>query len=180
MDWNSLFQNFQYDDLQWVVPVLAGLLIIVGALLSGIIRGMAAGVIIALFFGGLLAMSPTLVALVEPERDQLSVASAELTQDVAALSQANAEAVQALGKVIQSMRDSLNALEPVVSAAGAESPALSDTGFREALQDLQTEIGAAANAISRPSELGTGVAQDLEALQVELRRLDLEARRLGQ
>ncbi|MEM1181163.1 MAG: hypothetical protein AAGM22_22665, partial [Acidobacteriota bacterium] len=65
--------DFQYDDLQWLLPVLAGLLIIVGGLLAGIIRGMTAGVIVALFFGGLMAMSPVILNALQRGGDRVGM-----------------------------------------------------------------------------------------------------------
>ena len=52
MDLGQLYNGLSYDDLKWLVPVLGGLALIVGGLFIGIVRGMTAGLLMTLFFGG--------------------------------------------------------------------------------------------------------------------------------
>ena len=181
MDLGQIFQNFQYADLQWVVPVLAGLVIIVGALLAGIIRGMSAGVIIALFFGGLMALSPTLVTLFQPRSDPHATETARVTESVAALAQLNTAVATDLSRVITTVRTSLASLEPLVqAAANANGAGIDAAQFSRTLQDTETRLDQAIDSLSSAGNARAQLEDDLQALQVEMRRLNLVARRADQ
>lgn len=180
MDVGDLFRDFQYDDLQWVVPVLAGLLIIVGALLAGIIRGMSAGVIIAIFFGGLMAMAPTLVTLVQPRNDRLAEVTSSTARSAAELAEVNNEVVTDLVRAMTTLRRAVSDLRPVVRAANGEGDQLGTGGFEQSLTDAESRLDEAIDTLSTSANVRSRLADDMQALEVERRRLDLEARRAMQ
>lgn len=193
MELSQLFQNFQYEDLQWVVPVFAGLLIIVGALLAGIIRGMSAGVIIAIFFGGLMAMAPTLVTLVEPQGDRLAEVNSKVTQSAAQLATINNEVSTDLARAMTTLRRAVADLRPALdqtaaaqtgqAANGQTANGQTDNGqaasgqFSQSIEAAEQRLNEAIDTLSNSANARTQLEADLQELQVELRRLDLQARR---
>lgn len=180
MDFDGLIGNLTTGDLEWLVPVLAGLLVIVGALLAGIIRGMTAGVIVALLVGGLLAMSPTLVSLLAPAGGRLSEAGAGVSLDAARLAEANSAAVTDLGRAVGEVRAALEALEPLVAAAEDADGQLPAGEFRDAVADFRDAFADARDNLSRSAELSGDLGGGIAALEQEMRRRNLEAGRLGQ
>jgi hypothetical protein len=175
MDFEQLFADFQYQDLQWFLPVLAGLVIIVGGLLIGVIRGMTAGVIVALFFGGLMSMSPVLLNALQRTTDPVSQVSADVARGAAELAVLNNEVTMDLSRVVQSLRTTMDGLSPMVTA---RDDAQGQTGidpdlaqrFTQGLSDTEDRLDATLDTMSRANRLRQRLEGDMEALEMELRR----------
>jgi hypothetical protein len=171
MDVEQLFANFQYQDLQWFVPVMAGLIIIVGGLLIGMIRGMNAGVIVAIFFGGLMSLSPVLLNTLEQRQaGPATPASTDVARGAAELAVLNSRVVADLSRVVASMRNTLDGLTPMVTAepGTTPSPVVVDR-FTSGLSDLEARIDAAVSSVSRANLLSERLQDDLDELETELR-----------
>ncbi|MEM8552595.1 MAG: hypothetical protein AAGF45_09455 [Pseudomonadota bacterium] len=176
MRFEEILQNFQYDDLQWLIPVFAGLLIIVLGLLIGLIRGMSAGVLVALFFGGLMCMSPVLLNALQRSNDGVGLASADVARSAAALSALNNDVVVDLSRVVTTMRTALDGLSPLVSNGGGATlePAVIQR-FSQSLSDTEDRLDAAVNSLSRSALLRQRMDSDVQALELELRRVQRPA-----
>ncbi|WMS43072.1 hypothetical protein RDV64_01320 [Acuticoccus sp. MNP-M23] len=188
MEFEQIFENFQYNDLQWFIPVLAGLIIIVLGLLAGLIRGMTAGVIVALFFGGLMSLSPTLLTALQPIRGNVDRVGADVARSAAELSTLNNEVVVDLVRVVTTMRTALQGLTPlleepapapatdgdadpdgtVVAAAPAFDPELG-LRFAQSLDDTETRLDAAIDTLSRASTVRAELDASVQTLEAELR-----------
>jgi len=172
MQLEDLLSNFQYEDLQWIIPVVAGLVVIVGGLLIGLIRGMTSGLIVALFFGGLLSLSPVLLNALQRPGGSIEAASADVARSAADLAVLNNDAVRNLSRILATMRTSLDTLSPVVTGTGeneAVDPALTQR-FNQSLSDMEERLDAAVNALSRDTLLRQRLEEDIAALEAELRR----------
>lgn len=171
MDLDQLFVNFQYADLQWFIPVLAGLVIIAGALLIGIVRGMTAGVLVALFFGGVMSLSPVLLETLERRAGGMTPASAEVSRNLAELAQFNADFIAELSRVVASMRATLDGLTPMVSdAATAGGDATAAQAFNDSLADTQTQLDAATETLSRATLLRQRLDESMEGMNAQVGR----------
>ncbi|MEM6847795.1 MAG: hypothetical protein AAF580_06925 [Pseudomonadota bacterium] len=169
MNVEQLMADFQHDDLQWLLPVLAGLLIIVGGLLTGIIRGMTAGVIVALFFGGLMAMSPVILNALQRGGDRVGLVSADVARSAAALAELNNDVVVDLSRVVTSLRTTLDGLAPLV---GEGSGVAADTAqrFTRGLSDTEDRLDTAISSLSQAATLRQRLSQDVQTLEAEIRR----------
>ncbi|MBJ3777571.1 hypothetical protein [Acuticoccus mangrovi] len=170
MDFEQLFANFQYNDLQWFIPVMAGLVIIVGGLLIGIIRGMTAGVIVALFFGGLMSMSPVLLNALQRQANPVNAVSADVARGAAELSVLNHDVVTELSRVVATMRSTLAGLAPIVTPAEGEDDNGVAERFNQSLADTEERLDAAISSLSRANLLRTRLEEDVQTLEVEMRR----------
>ncbi len=65
MDIEQLIETFCPQDPRSVHPGIGRLVIILGGLLIGIVRGMTGGVLVALLFGGVMSISPLLLGTLE-------------------------------------------------------------------------------------------------------------------
>lgn len=176
MEVDQLFQDFQYQDLQWFIPVLAGLVIIVGGILVALIRNFTAGVIVALLFGGLMTMSPVILETLQRTQataDPVARVTADVARNAAELSVLNSEVMRDLSRVVISMRSTLDGLTPVIAPADRDPPdAEVARRFTQSLSDMEGRLDAATAAIARAD----GVRADLEA---SLQDLSAEIRRAG-
>ncbi|MEM7696382.1 MAG: hypothetical protein AAF318_18175 [Pseudomonadota bacterium] len=168
MELNELFSNFEYDDLQWFVPMAAGLVIIVGGLLIGMIRGMTAGVIVALFFGGLMCMSPVLLNALERTDGRADRVTAAVARSAAELSQLNNDVVVDLSRVVATVRTALDGLSPLVTEDALDAAVVQR--FGQSLTDTEERLDAAIGSLSRTQLLRERLNEDLRDLEAELRR----------
>lgn len=171
MNLEQLFQDFQYDDLQWFLPVLAGLVIIVGALLIGIIRGISAGVFLAILFGGLMSMSPVLLNALQAQQARgVDTVSGDVAKSAALLAELNNDVVVDLSRAIATMRFALDGLRPVVEQdAEADLTAVSDR-YQQSLSDVEDRLNAALSSMQTSGDLRTRLAADVRRLEDEARR----------
>jgi len=176
MHLDHLLADLQYQDLQWFIPVLAGLVIIVGGLVIGLVRGMTAGVIVALFFGGLMSMSPVLLDALQRTADPVNEVGAGVSRGAAQLAVLNNEVSADLSRAVQSLRTSLEGLSPVLAGRNDEAdegggidPALARR-FTQGLSDTQSRLDAALDNLTRANRLSERLEDDVEALEMELRR----------
>ncbi|XWN33176.1 MAG: hypothetical protein ROR55_08945 [Devosia sp.] len=171
MDFEALFANFQYEDLQWFIPVLAGLVIILGGLLIGIVRGMTAGVLLALLFGGLMSMSPVLLNALQRGTDPAVMQSAEVARGAAELSILNSQVMTDMSRVVTTLRTAMETITPVVAPEGEEGEnAVVAQRFAQGLSDTEERLDAAIDTLSRANVMRQRLEDDLQSLQVELRR----------
>lgn len=174
MNLQQLLSDFKYDDLQWFLPVLAGLVIILGGLIIGIFRGMSAGVIVALFFGGLMSMSPVLLNALQRSAQfgPVDVASANVARSAAALSELNNDVIVDLSRVVASMRNTLDGISPLLENEDGE-PAVSPAflaRFNQGLSDTEERLDAAISSLSRSTSLRQDLEDDVQTLDIEMRR----------
>lgn len=166
MELENLFENFQYVDLRWFIPVIAGLFVIIGAVLVALIRNFNAGVIIALLFGGLLTMSPVILDALErspgpPDRGAREVR--QVARDAAELALFNGAVVHDLSRVVNSMRSVLEGLTPVLNASGGNDTAAA-TRFQSNMDDLTERLDAATADVGRIDTLRSELEGTLEEL----------------
>ncbi len=188
MEFEQIFENFQYNDLQWFIPVLAGLIIIVMGLLAGLIRGMTAGVLVALFFGGLMSLSPTILNVLQPRTASVDPASADVARSAAELSALNNDVIVDLVRVVTTMRSALQGLTPLLEEAPApdvaadgdadgETPAVVTPTidpelalrFTQGLDDTETRLDAVIDTLSRASAIRAELDGSLTTLESQLR-----------
>lgn len=173
MNLEQLFQNFQYDDLQWFIPVIAGLLIIVGGLLIGMIRGITAGLIVALFFGGLMCMSPVILNALQRQATSLNLALVEVTRSAAALTSLNNEMISELSRVVNSMRIALDTVGPLL-----ENPGGADDGSEDG-NSADNELSSRfSQSLSASADRLNVVSDNVAEGQVLIRRLDANVQAL--
>lgn len=172
MEVEQLFQDFQYQDLRWFIPVLAGLVIIVGGILVALIRNFTAGVIVALLFGGLMTMSPVLLdTLQRQQQDPVARVAAGVARNAAELAVLNSEVMRDLSRVVISMRSTLDGLTPMIAPADRDPPDVAVARrFTQSLSDMEPRIEAATATIARADALRTALQQDIQVLEVEIRR----------
>lgn len=171
MEVEQLFQDFQYQDLQWFIPVLAGLLIIVGGILVALIRNFTAGVIVALLFGGLMTMSPVLLNTLQRAQNPVAGVTADVAQNAAELAVLNSEVMRDLSRVVVSMRSALEGLAPVVAPENGDPPdAAVARRFTQSLSDMEERLDAATSSVQRADTLRARLEEDIDVLQLEIRR----------
>lgn len=124
MQLEELLSGLSYEDLKWLVPVLGGLIIIVGGLLIGLLRGLNSGLLVTLFFGGLLCLSPVLLNALERRPSGASVTAVEAARANAALATLNNDMIRDLTRVVNSSRIALEGLVPVLEANEADTDAV--------------------------------------------------------
>lgn len=170
MDLEQLFANFQYNDLQWFIPVSAGVLIIVGALLVALIRGMTAGVLLALFFGGVMSMSPVLLSTLQRTATASVTAGTAVARSSAELTMLNNEVITDLSRVVATLRTALESLTPVVSPPGETpaNPGLAER-FNQSLEDTEERLDSAIATLSRANLLRQRLDENINALEAEQR-----------
>lgn len=171
MELEQLFRDFQYDDLQWFIPVMAGLFIIVGGLLIGIIRGMTAGVLLGLFFGGLMCLSPVLLNTLQAQQTRaVDPVSSDVAKSVALLSELNNDVVVDISRAIATMRFALDGLRPVVENDADLDRAAVLERYEQSLSDVEERLNAALASMQSSGELRTRLAADVRRMEDEVRR----------
>ncbi|WP_108662999.1 hypothetical protein [Acuticoccus kandeliae] len=171
MDVKELFDNFQTVDLQWFVPVLGGLAVIVVSLLVGLFRGMTAGVIVAILFGGLMSMSPILLnALQHREDTRVDRASASVARGAAELAALNNEAVLDISRVIATLRNALDGLGPLLRAPEDTDTTEEVARFTQSLTDIEDRLDSAISSLSRANLLRQRLEEEIQTLEAELDR----------
>lgn len=167
MDIEHLFSQLTYHDLQWMAPVAAGLVIVIGGLLIGIVRGMSVGVLAALILGGAMSLSPIIVGVLDKTpRNQLSPATLKYARDNLALASLNSEAANGLIRVANSMRIALDGLSPLLDGSG-EGDAAAVARYKRSLDDLEERIKAISGSVGEGEELVRSLTDDLDALAAE-------------
>ena len=172
MDVEHLFRDFQPDDLQWFIPIAAGMLVIVGALLVAIIRGMTSGVIVAIIFGGLLSMSPIILETLERD-GRIGSRGAEpsvapgVARGAAELAALNNEAITELNRVVTSMRTTLAGVDADLFAG--DDPTATQR-YTSGLADAEQQLEAAVAALERTEAVRDALADDVATLEGELER----------
>lgn len=171
MEVEQLFQDFQYQDLQWFIPVLAGLVIIVGGILVALVRNFTAGVIVALLFGGLMTMSPVILNTLQQPQDPVARVTAEVAENAAQLAVLNSEVVRDLSRVVISLRSTLEGLAPMVAPQDRDPPdAAVAQRFTRSLSDLEDRLDAATDSVREADTLRAQLEEDIGVLQMEIRR----------
>ncbi len=172
MDFEQLFANFHYNDLQWFIPVLAGLVIIIGGLLVALLRGMTSGVIVALFFGGLMSLSPVLLEALQRTSNPASLASIDVARGAAELTMMNNEAITDLSRVVATLRTAMETIRPVVSPPGVtpDNPSMVQR-FNQSITDTEEQLDSTISTLSRASLLRQRLQENINALDAEQRRL---------
>lgn len=178
MDLQSFIAGLDTEDLPTIVPVLAGALIVVGALLGGIIRGMGSGVIVALIVGAGLMLSPAVTGRMQAGSVPLAQATAQTAESAADLALLNARAIGDLGRALASLNAAIDGLKPAVAALEARSDELVSAGFREAVDAAVSELEQAVEVVSRASAVRRTLEDDLETLQIEMRRANFRRLRV--
>lgn len=169
----QLFQNFQYVDLQWFIPVLAGLVIIVGVLLVALIRGITAGAIVALLFGGLMSLSPVLLNALERTQGVAAAANVDVARGAAQLAVLNSEVVTDLSRVVATLRTALEGLQPLVAAQASETPSAGPQAaqnYSQSLADTETRLDATLDSLERANLLRRRLEAEIAALGSEASR----------
>ncbi len=172
MDFDQLFANFQYNDLQWFIPVSAGVLIIIGSLLVALIRGMTAGVLLALFFGGVMSMSPVLLSTLQRTATATASAGNDVARSAAELAMLNNEVITDISRVMSTMRTALESLEPVVSPPGGtpDNPGLAER-FEQSIDDSEERLDSAIATLSRANLLRQRLEENINTLNAEQRQV---------
>jgi hypothetical protein len=167
----QLFANFQYDDLQWFIPVAAGVLIIVGSLLVAIVRGMTSGVILSIFLGGLMSMSPVLLSTLQRTAAVAETASTNVAQGAAELSMLNNEVITDISRIVATLRTALEALDPIIAPPGQQpgNPG-AVARFKQSLVDTEERLDSAITTLSRANLLRQRLEENINALEAERRR----------
>lgn len=170
MNVEQLLQNFQITDLEWLIPVVAGLVIIVGGLLIALVRGVSAGVIIAIFFGGLLSLSPVLLNALERQSTTPGSSHAvEVARDTAALAKLNNTTIVDLSRVVTTMRTALEGVIPSLEAAADIDPA-AKARLTQAMSSSAERLDAISNNVAQSQVMLRDLDAALDALENEMRR----------
>jgi hypothetical protein len=159
MEIEHLFETLQINDLQWFIPVVAGLVIIVGGLLIGMIRGMSGGVIVALLFGGLMSLSPTLLETLERSVGFPPDDVAPVARSAAGLAIANREALGDLSGALGAVGEALDGLPAALRQPGDAAPNPAVARLADSLEDLRGRIAEAIAA----AEQGEAASLRLES-----------------
>jgi hypothetical protein len=171
MEVDQLFQDFQYQDLQWFIPVLAGLVIIVGGILVAFIRNFTAGVIVALLFGGLMTMSALILNTLQRPQDPVAFETANVARSAAELAVLNGEVVRDLSRVVVSLRSTLDGLRPMVAPDDRDPPdAAVAQRFTQSLMGMEDRLDEATDAVQRAGVLRAELENDLRDLEDQIRR----------
>lgn len=166
MDFEQLLADFRYEDIEWFIPVSAGVLIIVFSLLIGIFRGMSPGVLMALVIGGLMSMSPIVLdaleepSVVGPRADIVSVVRS--ASDVAEL---NNDLIVDLSRVVASMRLAMESVSPALALEPGEDRDEAIDRFANSVQDVEERINVVIDSMQRSSELRQSLASNLSELE---------------
>ena len=174
MEVEKLFENFQYQDLRWFIPVLAGLFVIVGAILVALIRNFNAGVIVALLFGGLMTMSPVILDALQKPQNTVARETGRVAQSAAELPRRSMERWCATcrgwsSRCAQPSRD----LHPWSHRNGPGTPTrLLPGGFVQSLSDMNERLDAATNSVERINTMRANLEADLDSFRGALRRAD--------
>jgi hypothetical protein len=172
MDFGQIFQDFQYQDFQWLIPVLSGFVIILGALLVALVRGMTGGVLLALLFGGLMSLSPTLLAALEHRTATAAAApgdsaSVDVARGAAELSLLNSEVVTELSSVMGTLRNAMAGLTPQEGASPAPDPAAVQL-FTQSLTDTDAQLERTTSGIERMNRVVANLRADVARLEAEI------------
>lgn len=169
MNLDQILENFQYLDLQWLVPITAGVLVIVGGLLIGLVRGVTAGVIVALFFGGLLCLSPVLLnALQRQTGGALSPSSVTLARDTVGIAKLNNTMITDLTRVMTTVRAALEDAAPLLDREEVD-PAVK-AKFTEAMTTSQERLTALSDNLAQGQVMLRELDAALQALETDYRR----------
>ncbi|MEM0906515.1 MAG: hypothetical protein AAGJ94_04070 [Pseudomonadota bacterium] len=181
----QVIQQHEIESLDWLVPLGAGALIILVALLVSLIRGMTGGVLVALIVGGLMTMSSIILDSLE-RRDSvgdeaMNVVSG-LSRDTADLAKLNHSILVDLSRVMNSMRLALDGITPVLepqtptagvaSTAGADvtagaSPSVNNDAverFKQSLSQSADSLSGISSNISNGDSLIDRIEAGLEDL----------------
>lgn len=178
MDLNSFIAGLDHEALPTIVPVLGGGLIVIGALLSGIVRGMGSGVVVALLIGAVLTLSPAFVSSTRPASVALSQATAQTAESAADLALLNTQALGDLGRAVASLNTAADGLKPAIASLEAQTDELVAAGFRESVNEAIGELEQAVDVMSRASAARQTLEDDLDTLQIEMRRANFRRLRI--
>ncbi len=170
MSFEQLYETLTVEDLEWVVPLGGGVLVLVGALLVGVVRGMTSGVLVAVFFGGLLTVSPLLLGALDRTERRAGGASPEVVRGAAELSLLNSEVVTDLSRVVATLRTALSSLAPIVeeNGDGGDADPRVAQRFSQSLNDTAERLDVAIGSLERANALRDELRDDMDALAVEL------------
>lgn len=168
MNFGEVFQSFQLDDLKWFIPAIGGFLIIIGGIASGLMRGQIGGVFIALFFGGLLCVSPVLLDALERKTSTLNPSEVEVTRSVAKLATLNNEMISDLTRVVTALRSTLESAAPLVESEDADAAALAQ--FRQSLATSVDRLNTVSGNVAQGQVLVRELDTNLHTLEDEFSR----------
>lgn len=181
MDIAQLLQSVAADP-EAFLPVVAGLAIVAGGLLIGILRGMSGGVLAALLFGGLFSMSPALLDTLERTDERDGLVAADVARGAAQLAVLNSEVVTDLSRVVATLRTTLAGLAPLVSpetGVGGRSIApdpLLAQRFSQSLSDTEERLDVAIASLERVNTLRVRLESEMEALDTQTPRAETTPR----
>ena len=168
MSLDQIFQSFRVDDLKWFIPVIGGLFIIIGGLVTGLVRGQMAGVFITLFFGGLLTISPVMLDALERKTSTLNPAEVDVTRSTAKLATLNNAMISDLTRVVTSLRATLDSAGPLLETEGVDAAAL--TRFRDSLAASVDRLDVVSGNVAQGQVLVRELDANLHALDDEFQR----------
>ena len=168
MNFGEVFQNFQLDDLKWFIPMIGGFLIIIGGIATGLMRGQIGGVFIALFFGGLLCVSPVMLDALERKTSTLNPAEIEVTRSTAKLATLNNEMISDLTRVVTALRGTLENAAPLIETDEGDAQALAQ--FKQSLATSIDRLNTVSGAIAKGQVLVRELDANLHTLEDEFRR----------
>lgn len=170
MDLGQLFNGLSYDDLKWFIPVLGGFALIIGGLLIGLLRGMTAGLLMTLFFGGLLCLSPVLLDALERRPAASSIAAVDVARTNAQLTTLNNDMIRDLTRVVNSARISLDALVPLLSANGADAAAVER--FKQSLTSTGDRLSVISDNMAEGQVMIRRLDTAVQTMEADLHSLD--------
>ena len=169
MDIAQIFKDLNHQDLQWLAPVAAGLVIVIGSLFIGIIRGMSVSIFAALLLGGAMSLSPVILRTLEQPRPNVtSEAELQYACDAAAFATLDNETARELVRITNSMRLVLDGLAPLVEeASNAAGDAEAATRYKTSLDDLAARIESISGKAGEAETLLRNLTNDVDALAAE-------------
>jgi len=169
MNLDQLFQDFRTTDLEWLIPIGAGFLLILGGILIALVRGVSAGVVAALLFGCLLTLSPVLLDALERQPSRASPQAAELAQETAALVKLNNAAINDLSRVVTTVRTAIEGLIPEIAGSAAIDPA-AKARLDQAMAASAERLDAIAKNVAESQVMVRDLDATLDALGNDTRR----------
>ena len=169
MDIAQVFEDLTHQDLQWLAPVAAGLVIVIGSLFIGIIRGMSVSIFAALLLGGAMSLSPVILrTLEEPRPNVATAAEVRYARDATRFASLESETLRELVRIANSMRLVLDGLAPLVEeASDAAGDAEAATRYKTSLDDLAARIESISGKAGEAETLLRNLTNDVDALAAE-------------